>query len=331
MSSSQNASLPEGDHEFHFFLIGSILFYTLLVFLVYRLPIENSRPASPKYSPPRKITMAIPSPPIKPKPLPPVQPEIKKTPPRPIVPKKAEKFSPPPAVQPKENPQPPSESPEEAARKEQERLALQRARELEKNREIAKNKLASLFGNTTDEVLQNKGANVITSAKSGSHPVKKGYPAGDSSGDLQINSQGIDQILKKLPGGESGKDATLGEHQTKVLSRQGEGNGIGGKGAAGSARTPDEVEQTFKAYEGRLRAYYDRILQTRPDLKGKMTVKMIIAADGHVIQCKVLSSHLGDKNFENEIAQIIQDQFKFSKIFQGEESFDKVLIFQPIK
>ena len=48
-----------------------------------------------------------------------------------------------------------------------------------------------------------------------------------------------------------------------------------------------------------------------------MTVTVIIAADGHVIKCEIVSSDLGDKNFEREIAQ-------------GEESFDRPLNFHPI-
>ncbi len=323
MNSRQSVSYPTGEREFHLFLIGSFLFYALLVFVIYAIPIENIRPAPPKYSPPRKIIMAIPPPPAKPVPLP-VRPEIKKILPVPIVPKKTKKPSPPPMIQPKEKPQPPPESPEEIETKRQAQLALQQARELEKNKEIAKNRFASVFGNTTEEVLQNKGANVITTNKSAPALVKKENPDGISASDFQ----GIDQILKGIPGGETGKKAAFGEHQAKLLSG---GNGNGGNGPVGSARTPEDVDRVFKTYEGRLRAYYDKALQTRPDFKGKITLSIVIAADGHVVKCEILSSNLGDKPFESEIARIIQDQFKFSKITRGEESFDKELNFHPIK
>ncbi|MBI1820347.1 MAG: AgmX/PglI C-terminal domain-containing protein [Nitrospirae bacterium] len=322
MNSRQSVSYSAGEREFHLFLIGSFLFYALLVFIIYEIPIENLRPASPKYSTPRKIIMAIPPPPAKPVPLP-VRPEIKKILPVPIVPKKTKKPSSPPMIQPKEKPQPPPESPEEIERKRQAQLALQQARELEKNKEIARNKFASVFGNTTEEVLRNKGANVITTNKGAPALVKKENPDGISANDFQ----GIDQILKGIPGGETGKKATLGEHQTKLLSGGGGGNGSGGNGPVGSTRTPEDVERAFNAYIGRLKATYDKIIQTRPDFKGKMKVNIIIAADGHVAKCEILSSGLGDKKFESEIAQIIQDQFKFSKIIQGEESVLKDLSF----
>lgn len=62
-----------------------------------------------------------------------------------------------------------------------------------------------------------------------------------------------------------------------------------------------------------------------------MVVKLTIVADGKVARCEILSSSLNDKTFENEIARMILEQFRFSKIAQGEESYEKPLTFNPQK
>jgi protein TonB len=311
------------NREFNLILAGSCLFYAFLVLLVFRLPLPAKKPA-PAYSSPRKITMVVPPLPPKPKPVPP-RVENKTPAPVPVLPKKTVKPSPPPS--------PPAQKAEDLQKMREERAARQKAEEAEKNRKLVQDKFASLFGNTTEEVTQSKGLDVISANKSGPPQVQKGTPAGVPSNELQVKTEGIDRILKNLPASSDKKRAVLGEHQTTLLSGSGgsRGSSPGGNGTGGSARTPEDIERLFKAYEGRLRSYYEKVLQTHPAFNGTMVIRMTIAPDGHVVRCDVLSSELNDKPFETEIARIIQEQFKFSKITQGDEFYDRKLTFHPIQ
>jgi outer membrane biosynthesis protein TonB len=293
------------NREFNLILAGSCLFYAFGVLLVFHLPLPAKKPA-PAYSSPRKITMVVP--PLPPKPLPP-RVENKTPAPVPVLPKKTVKPSPPPA-----------QKAEDLQKKREERAARQKAEEAEKNRKLVQDQFASLFGNTTEEVTQNKGLDVISAARSGSPQVQKGTPAGVPTNELQVKTEGIDRILKNLPASSDKKRAVLGEHQTTLLSGSG-GSGPVGNGPEGSARTLEDIDRLFKAYEGRLRSYYEKVLQTHPAFSGHMVIRMTIAPDGHVVRCEVLSSELNDKPFETEIARIIQEQFKFTKITQGDEIY----------
>ncbi|HXN07378.1 MAG TPA: hypothetical protein VN944_09980 [Nitrospiria bacterium] len=295
-----------GDKEFRVILAASLLFYTLLGLFFQRV---NTEPRllhpSLVIPPPRKITLQINVP--REKPLPP---------PRALL-KAPVKVSPRTAANPEAAPAPPL-GPDALAKK---------------NREIAQKKFNSLFGSVSDELIPDNGVNVISSPQGGPENPKRREPQGTGQAppDLQIKTGDIDQLLNNAPGGDSGskRKAVLGEHQTRSFSRAvGSGSGAGGRG--GSSRSTEELEKSFKAYEGRLKSYYDRILVNRPDLKGIMVIRITLAADGHVLKCDIVSSDLNDKAFEGEISRIIQEQFKFAAISGKEEYYDRALNFHPV-
>lgn len=297
-----------GDKEFRFILAASLAFYALLGFLFQRANLEHRIPHPSLVNPlPGKITLQINVPREKPLP-PPARAPLK----APV------KVSPRTAANPEAPPAPPPPDPDALAKK---------------NREIAQKKFASFFGSGSDELIPDNGVNVISSPQGGpENPKKKGgQDAGQAPPDLQIKTGDIDQLLNNVPGGDSGskRKAVLGEHQTRSFSSAaGSGSGAGGRG--GSARSTEELEKSFKAYEGRLKAYYDRILVNHPDLKGIMVVRITLAADGHVLKCDIVSSDLNDKAFESEISRIIQEQFKFAAISGKEEYYDRALNFHPV-
>jgi outer membrane biosynthesis protein TonB len=323
------------DREFYLILAGSFAFYLLLIFFFYMIPFDLNRPLAKPSPPARKIAMVLLPPqsvskPIPPPPIP--KPEKKKDPVR-VVPKKSAKAPPPPSTLKKEEEKqkkeiPPQPTREEIERKNEEAVALQKAKELEKNRAVATSKFSSLFGNATDDVLQDKGLNVIATSKPSSNPATKEAPGVNLTDDLRvpIKNQEADRILKGLPSGKD-KPTTplLGEHETKHFASDSSTE----KGE--SIRSPEEFERSFKAYEGRLKSFYDKTIQVKPSLKGVMIVKITIAADGTVARCDIISSSLNDKKFENEIARTILEQFRFSKIAQGEEYHDRALNFHPEK
>ncbi|MBI1823686.1 MAG: AgmX/PglI C-terminal domain-containing protein [Nitrospirae bacterium] len=324
MSSRVDVHKIDDRLEFNLILAGTSAFYLALIVLLSILPLNwnHIRPQSTR--PARKISLLVSQPkpaprPVLPLPIP--KPE-KKKPPVPIRPKKA-------AKEPSPVPErPPEPSAEELEQKRSAALALQKARELEKNKEIANNKIASLFGNSAEDLIQNKNLNVIAAKNPAGHTGVKEIPAAPKGEDLQIPIQNLDtdSILKGLPAGKDNQSTALfGEHETKHF-----GSG-GGTGKIESIRSPEDFERSFKAYEGRLKSFYDKTLQSKPALAGKMLVKIILAADGSVIRCDILSSTLNDRTFEEEIRRMIQEQFRFSRIAQGEESYNHSLKFHPEK
>jgi len=308
------------EREFHLILGASLFFYSALAVAIHSFSFHLVR-QSPRHEPARKITMLI-----TPKPVPPPPPVEKPKPEfkKPLVkitPKKAE----PPKV--KQEP-PPGPSPEELERQRAEALAQQKAREIERNKKIAESKFSSLFGSGTDDVLQDKSLNVLSTQNPHAPSAPKGVSNGTQSGNVQvaIKNQDVDQILNGIPTGQSRNGSgILGEHSAKQFGGGGSGNGYA------SVRTPEEFDRSFRMYEGRLTSYYDKTLQVEPELKGSMTIKITIAPDGHVLSCEILSSTLFDKKFEHEIAQMIQDQFHFTQIASGNEFYPKTINFHREK
>jgi protein TonB len=333
MNLSDRSVFMDDRREFNLILTGSFVFYLGLILLFYFTPVELVRSNARLHPAPRTITLLnTPSRPVpKPLPQPPaaVQPVKKKTA-VPIQPKKALKSPPkmPDKAPVPKPPAPPEPTAEEIERRKAESLALQRAKELEKNREIAKSKLSSLFGTSMNDVTQNSRLNVIATPKSAGNRSNRAVPAVPSGDDLQIQIQNpdTDSILKGLPSSREKKGGALfGEHETKRFGSSTE------TGKLESVRSPEDFEKSFKAYEGRLKSFYDKTLQAKPALNGSMTVKITVAADGTVSRCEILSSSLNDKTFEEEIRRMIQDQFRFSRIAQGEEYYNKSLNFRPEK
>jgi periplasmic protein TonB len=322
------------DREFKLILTGSFAFYLILVFLVYFIPVDLNKSVL-KFPPQaRKITMMIPRNPIvtKPLPPPPVVKPVNKNPSNPPIPTKAIKKPLPLPTLERKKPETIKEMPsplklEEIERKKEEALKLQRANELEKNKEVAKNKFASLFGNAPDDVLQNKNLNVIGTKKSYENKEPHELSGVNPTDNLQIpiKNTDADQILNELPLRKNSQNLTsLGEHETKHFGPAGDG-----LEKTKTLRSSEEFEKYFKAYEGRLKSFYDKTIQSEPSLKGIMVVRIFVAADGTVIKCEILSSSISNKKFENEIVRLIQEQFRFSKIAQGEEYHVRSLNFHP--
>ncbi|HEY2684451.1 MAG TPA: AgmX/PglI C-terminal domain-containing protein [Steroidobacteraceae bacterium] len=133
--------------------------------------------------------------------------------------------------------------------------------------------------------------NLITSKVGGSSggissPTSSGLAAG--SGSLH----GIYTTQVKDPNLATGQAATR----------------AGGSGKA--SRSADEIALVFTRNKGAIDAMYARALRDNPALQGKVVIELTILPSGEVTNVKVVSSDLGDAEFESKLRARIM-LFKF--------------------
>jgi tetratricopeptide (TPR) repeat protein len=78
-------------------------------------------------------------------------------------------------------------------------------------------------------------------------------------------------------------------------------------------RSHESVQSVVKWNVGPLRDAYDKRLQDKPDLSGKITVKVAIDEFGKVVSAQVINSTMSDKEFENIVASKVKE-WNFGKI-----------------
>jgi periplasmic protein TonB len=134
--------------------------------------------------------------------------------------------------------------------------------------------------------------NIISSKVGGtsggiSAPTSSGLAAG--SGSLRGN---FTTQVKDPNMGASGQGATRG----------------GGSGKA--SRSADEIALVFTRNKGAIDAMYARALRDNPALQGKVVLELTIAPSGDITAARIVSSDLGDKEFESKLLARIR-LFKF--------------------
>lgn len=107
-------------------------------------------------------------------------------------------------------------------------------------------------------------------------------------------------------GGLNGRDTTT------VVSTIGVGGGGGGGSGRGgvAGRSLEEIEMVFDRNKGAIFALYNRALRKDPALQGKLVLRLTISPDGRVTFCEVVSSELGDAEFERKLVMRVK-MFRF--------------------
>src|ERR1700722_8229822 len=82
----------------------------------------------------------------------------------------------------------------------------------------------------------------------------------------------------------------------------------GGSGKA--SRSADEIALVFTKNKGAIDAMYARALRDNPALQGKVVLELTIAPSGDITAARIVSSDLGDKEFESKLLARIR-LFKF--------------------
>ena len=92
------------------------------------------------------------------------------------------------------------------------------------------------------------------------------------------------------------------------LGGSGQATRAGGSGKA--SRSADEIALVFTRNKGAIDALYARALRDNPALQGKVVLELTIAPSGEISAARIVSSELGDKEFEGKLLARIR-LFKF--------------------
>jgi protein TonB len=106
----------------------------------------------------------------------------------------------------------------------------------------------------------------------------------------------------------------------------GRGEGMGGKIVKG--RTLEEIQLVFDRTKGAFYTMYVREQRQRPDMAGKVTVRITIAPSGAVTKCTLVSSELNHPEFEKKvIARVLLMDFGAKDV--GDFTTDYPILFFP--
>lgn len=113
----------------------------------------------------------------------------------------------------------------------------------------------------------------------------------------------VDAVI--LPDQAFGALAAVSENMSESMSEH-----TGTTGAqATSTRAPDqlrgradeEIRSIMDRNKGAIFAIYNRALRSKPLLRGKLTIEMVIAADGSITTAVLVASDLGDSELESRL------------------------------
>ncbi|MDQ7065320.1 MAG: TonB family protein [candidate division KSB1 bacterium] len=147
----------------------------------------------------------------------------------------------------------------------------------------------------------------------------------------------IDELLTSISTG--GIDDILGgmdeEVETVSLSKKGEVQierlgGVSGSEEAVGARNEQSLYEVLRANMGRLTYIYNKYLKRNPDFRGEMRVEVTIAANGRVVDVKLISSTMGNSEFEREILAAIR-RFRYDPIASGTVKVVYPILFNRIQ
>jgi TonB family protein len=132
-----------------------------------------------------------------------------------------------------------------------------------------------------------------------------GYGQGYGGGGFGDGSGGIDGLLGGILGGGSDvvslkKKGTLKVEAPKTISA----------GPMSGGRSQESIMRVVMQHIAGLRYSYNKRLKEKPSMKGKVTVRFSIDAEGNVVDAKVINSSMNDSQLEEEIAsQILRWRF----------------------
>jgi TonB family protein len=104
--------------------------------------------------------------------------------------------------------------------------------------------------------------------------------------------------------GRAASQTQLGQRKEQAVhSKIGEGKDASRAGMSGTVtgRSLEELQLVFDRNKGAFYTMYQRELRTKPDMRGKVVLRITIAPSGHVTKCSVVSSELHDPEFEKKV------------------------------
>ncbi len=89
----------------------------------------------------------------------------------------------------------------------------------------------------------------------------------------------------------------------------------GSKEALGQ-RTEQSIWNVVSARQGRIKYLYEKYLKRNPNLRGKVTIEFTIAANGFVIEARIIESTINNPDLEGELLALVR-RLKFDSIASG--------------
>ncbi len=133
----------------------------------------------------------------------------------------------------------------------------------------------------------------------------------------------IDDLVSDLGGVGSEQLSRSGELVVETPSE------VGGLGRKSIYRSPDAIHEVLLSHVPAVRYCYERELKRNPELKGKIVVRITVAADGSVKEAEVVSSTLNSERVERCILARIRLWKDFQAIDpkEGDVTFRQVYTF----
>jgi len=336
-------------------IVNLLTFLLLALFSVITLPpIINELPPPP---PPRLVMLELPKQEvILPPPPPVVQPEVKtvEAPAVPVAPPKAE--APPKSLPPTTRPQQaksstkPGGSPGtgggsgggsgpsagELARAKAAgsgllamRDQLEGLRQTGSSRRSTDETLLRSKNVSTEDANNTPAPEVITAGAARSSGVAHGERGGIGSGGAGVGTTqmgGRTTTRVGNPGGGGGDGGSGGGRGGGI----GSGSGGGGADEPGmtSGRSMASIKAVFDRYKGALYILYNRALRKDPSLRGRMVIRLNIAASGKVTEIALVSSELKSAELEQQITDRIRG-FDFGAVDATDTHLSYPLDFVP--
>lgn len=157
---------------------------------------------------------------------------------------------------------------------------------------------------------------------------KQTNPAGTGKKSLLSSSETGQQFARIRKG-------VIAAEQRKLIKKRG-GNRRGVSGGGSGRRitiTPGSggggvISAATHKNSGRLISIYNNLLQRNPNLQGNLIVEFVISPEGKVVKCHVLTSSLGNADFEKSLVEEIL-RWKFPAVERGSTTVLYPLSFFP--
>lgn len=149
--------------------------------------------------------------------------------------------------------------------------------------------------------------------------------ARDETGDTQATDVASlsEGLLKTIKSARTSEEIIREKKEKASLERE----DVGAKKVV--QRREEDVYRTVKSYSGGLKYLYNNVLLKNPRLKGTVTVKISIVAEGAVSKTEIVNSTMKDNDLEEAIIKRIY-RWKFNELKSAEEfTIDYTFDFTP--
>ena len=123
-------------------------------------------------------------------------------------------------------------------------------------------------------------------------------------------------------------EGTVGNGGVRAGGHYGDPNGNGKGDGLLRGRSIEDIRRVFDANKGAIFSIYNRALRVDPSLQGQVVLELIIDPTGHVVDCRVVSSEIGDGDMVTKVVNRIR-LFDFGKEDVGTTTISYPVHFLP--